>query len=48
MDLSPGWPRTKDASATAVIKIEFVRLISIVLPHNIDEILEVGRWNLFA
>jgi hypothetical protein len=48
MDLSSGWPHTKDASATAVIKIEFVRLISIVLPHNIDEILEVGRWNLFV
>jgi hypothetical protein len=48
MDLSPGWPHKKDASATAVIKIGFVRLISIVLPHNIDEILEVGRWNLFV
>jgi hypothetical protein len=34
MDLSAGWPHTKDASATAVIKIEFVRLISIV-PHTL-------------
>jgi hypothetical protein len=32
MDLSPGWPHTKDANATAATKIEFVRLISIVPP----------------
>jgi hypothetical protein len=48
MDPSPGWPDTKDASATAVNRIAFVRLISIVLLHDVDEILEAGRWNLFV